>query len=105
MPHPAYPPRPAVKVRFSRLDALLVAMTVIWGSNYSLIKSALADIPPLAFNGVRLALASTIFLAAIRLRHDPVRLCRRDWLGIVALAVIGQCVYQLLFISALARTS
>jgi drug/metabolite transporter (DMT)-like permease len=97
--------RPAVKLRFSRLDALLVAMTVIWGSNYSLIKSALADIAPLAFNGVRLALASTIFLAVIQLKRDRVAISRHDWLGIVALAVIGQCVYQLLFISALARTS
>jgi drug/metabolite transporter (DMT)-like permease len=105
-----------VKFRFSRLDALLVAMTVIWGGNYSLIKSALADIPPLAFNGVRLALASVLFLAGIRFTGTGVfrgsadtrprpRLSRRDWLGIVALAIVGQCVYQLLFISALARTS
>ena len=91
-------------------------MTVIWGGNYSLIKSALADIPPLAFNGVRLALASVLFLAGIRFTGTAVfrgsadtrprpRLSRRDWLGIVALAIVGQCVYQLLFISALARTS
>jgi len=102
-----------LKVRFSRLDALLVAMTVIWGSNYSLIKSALSDIPPLAFNGVRLALASVLFLAAIKgkgffnrsadMRPRP--LAARDWLGIAALAIVGQCVYQLLFISALARTT
>jgi len=105
-----------LKVRFSPLDALLVAMTVIWGSNYSLIKSALADIPPLAFNGVRLAVASTLFLVAIKGTGvfgrsadtrplAPRRLTRRDWSGIAALAVVGQCVYQLLFISALARTS
>jgi len=94
-----------LKLRFSRLDALLVVMTIIWGGNYSLIKSALAEVPPLAFNGVRLALASLLFLAAIRVRHATVRLSRRDWLGILALAVVGQCVYQLLFISALARTS
>ena len=94
-----------MRLRFSRLDALLLVMTVIWGGNYSLIKSALAEVPPLAFNGVRLALASLLFLAAIRMRDTAIRLSRRDWLGIVALAVVGQCVYQLLFISALARTS
>jgi drug/metabolite transporter (DMT)-like permease len=95
-----------VRLRFSRLDALLVAMTVIWGGNYSLIKSALGDIPPLAFNGVRLALASALFLAAIWSKRARVRpFFLRDWLGIAALAVVGQCVYQLLFISALARTS
>jgi len=94
-----------VRLRLSRLDALLLVMTVIWGGNYSLIKSALAEVPPLAFNGVRLTLASLLFLAAIRMRNSAIRLSRRDWLGIVALAVVGQCVYQLLFISALARTS
>ena len=90
-------------------------MAAIWGGNYSLIKSALDEVPPLAFNGVRLALASALFLVAIRVRsaHQagraggtrPETLSPRDWRGIVALAVVGQCVYQLLFISALARTS
>ena len=94
-----------MRFRFSRLDALLVAMTVIWGANYSLIKSALADVPPLAFNGVRLAVASVLFLGAIRARAGAVAISRRDWVGIGALAVVGQCVYQLLFITALARTS
>ena len=42
------------------------AAQIIWGGNYSLIKSALDDVPPLAFNGVRLALASILFVAAIR---------------------------------------
>jgi len=104
-----------VRFRLTRLDALLLAMAAIWGGNYSLIKSALDEVPPLAFNGVRLALASALFLVAIRVRsaHQagraggtrPRTLSPRDWRGIVALAVVGQCVYQLLFISALARTS
>src|SRR5207245_6339108 len=57
------------------------------------------------------SLASLLFLAAIRIKGTGVRPRRDDtrplddWLGILALAVVGQCVYQLLFISALARTS
>src|SRR5207245_6226197 len=61
--------------------------------------------------------ASALFLAAIWGRGPLSRgapqtgetgrrpLSARDWLGILALAIVGQCVYQLLFISALARTS
>ena len=42
-------------------------MTVIWGVNYSIVKVALHDIPPLAFNSLRLGLASLLFLATIAL--------------------------------------
>jgi drug/metabolite transporter (DMT)-like permease len=80
-------------------------MTVIWGANYSVIKAALREIPPVGFNALRLILASTIFLIAIGVgsRRTPDTL--RDWMGIVALAVGGQFLYQLLFMSALSRTS
>jgi drug/metabolite transporter (DMT)-like permease len=51
------------------LDALLLAMVVIWGANYSIVKSAIRDVPPLAFNAARLALASAVFAAALWIRH------------------------------------
>jgi drug/metabolite transporter (DMT)-like permease len=51
----------------SRLDALLVLMTVIWGVNYSIVKMALRAIPPLAFNSLRLLLASLLFLLTLAL--------------------------------------
>ena len=44
-------------------------MAVIWGSNYSIIKSAFADVPPVAFNAVRLILGSTLFLITIAVRR------------------------------------
>ena len=103
-------------------------MTVIWGANYSVIKAALREIPPVGFNALRLMLASTIFLVAIgvgsrwqflrtlihrrpqpertqKLQTTPDPITLRDWMGIVALAVGGQFTYQLLFMSALSRTS
>ena len=100
-----------MKLHLSRLDALLVLMTVIWGGNYSIIKAALREIPPIAFNALRLTLASMLFLAAIRgvrgtgARRAPVPRTRGDWAGIVLLALVGQFIYQLLFMAALARTS
>ena len=41
-----------------RLDRLLLLMTIIWGTNYALIKSAFREIDPQAFNALRLVLAS-----------------------------------------------
>jgi drug/metabolite transporter (DMT)-like permease len=56
---------------------------------------------------VRLALASTLFLAAIAIASPRAAppWSRADRLRLIALAIVGHTVYQLLFISALARTS
>ena len=85
-------------------------MAIIWGSNYSIVKAALLDVPPLAFNGLRLTIASTIFLLAIVTRTSSPgglstlrRLMRSP--GFWALGLVGHTAYQLLFIIALANTS
>ena len=57
--------RAMIRLRLSRHDGLLLLMTVIWGVNYSIVKVALREIPPLAFNSLRLGLASLLFLATI----------------------------------------
>ena len=56
-------------MRVSPLDALLLAMVIIWGANYSIVKSAIRNVPPLAFNAARLILASAVFAAALWIRH------------------------------------
>ncbi len=98
-----------MRFSFSRLDALLLGMTLIWGSNFSLIKAALRQMPELGFNSLRMALGSLLFAAIIQQRHGIravlLRLDRRDWIGFVALGVIGHFVYQLLFMAGVARTS
>jgi drug/metabolite transporter (DMT)-like permease len=65
------------RLRLSRNDGLLLLMTVIWGANYSIVKAALREIAPLAFNSLRLGLASLLFLVTIavcrRRSESPVR--------------------------------
>ncbi|MBW8714007.1 MAG: EamA family transporter, partial [Acidobacteria bacterium] len=41
-----------------RIDALLLLMTLIWGTNYPIVKHAFADIDPQAFNAMRVIVAS-----------------------------------------------
>jgi drug/metabolite transporter (DMT)-like permease len=98
-----------MRFSFSRLDALLLVMTLIWGSNFSLIKAALRQMPEHGFNGLRMALGSLLFAAIIQHRHRIrtviARLERRDWISLVTLGVVGHCVYQLLFVAGVARTS
>src|SRR6476620_8297552 len=98
-----------MRFSFSRLYALLLGMTLVWGSNFSLIKAALRQMPELGFNSLRMALASLLFAAIIQQRHGIravlFRLERRDWIGVIGLGVIGHFVYQLLFMAGVARTS
>jgi drug/metabolite transporter (DMT)-like permease len=92
-------------------------MTIIWGSNFSVIKSAFRELDPQAFNAVRMIVASLAFLAAMAgarwfssARHagtfyTPARVTAREWVQLAVLGLIGHVLYQLCFIGGLARTS
>lgn len=103
----------------TRIDALLVLMVLIWGSNFSVIKRAFLDIPPQPFNAVRLVISSLVFLAVIRiarqmvLRGKPVSrifyttspLTRRDRIDLVWLGLVGHCGYQFFFVGGVALSA
>src|SRR5205085_11041990 len=105
-----------------RIDALLLLMTLIWGTNYPIVKHAFADIDPQAFNAMRVIVASAVFLmtmAVVRrgasdrrdersfasVLYTPTPMGGRDALGLFGLAVVGHCLYQYWFVGGLARTS
>ncbi|MEO6213276.1 MAG: EamA family transporter, partial [Vicinamibacterales bacterium] len=60
--------------RFPTIDALLLLMSLIWGTNYSIVKRAFFELDPQAFNALRMVIASAVFLVTIgvirRLRAD-----------------------------------
>jgi drug/metabolite transporter (DMT)-like permease len=85
-------------------DGLLLLMVLIWGANFTVVKAALADIPPQAFNALRLVIATTIFLTAILWQGAP-RVPRRDWIRLALFGIIGHFVYQFCFMGGLARTT
>ena len=97
-------------------------MTLIWGSNYAIVKHAFAEIDAQAFNAGRLIVASAVFLAvmgAIRSRppqrradgtlasfvYTPSPMKGRDLIVLIGLGIVGQCLYQYWFVGGLARTS
>src|SRR5690242_15580879 len=99
-------------------------MAVIWGTNFSIIKSALRELDPQAFNAVRMAAASVAFLivmvgarlmprpqTASATTDDPsilysaAPLTGRDWVRLAVLGIVGHVLYQFLFIGGLSRTS
>jgi drug/metabolite transporter (DMT)-like permease len=62
------------RLRFQPIDLLLLLMTVIWGSNFTVVKIATRDIPELPFNSLRLLVAAAAFLAAIAIHERWPRL-------------------------------
>lgn len=93
---------------YSRSSVLLaegavVLMALIWGINYSVIKYGTNAMQPVAFNGVRVALAALALLLIALAWGGPVP-SRRDMLTLLALGVLGNGIYQLLFAEGIART-
>ncbi len=126
-PLDAHPVSDAPLPRGHTVDILLLLMTVIWGSNFAVVKSAFRELNPHAFNAMRMTVAAFAFLAIMlvvrRLRpraeagrpagggdvasifHTPARVTTREWIALAVLGVVGHALYQYFFIGGLARTS
>ena len=78
-------------------------MVLLWGVNYSIIKIAMREITPLAFNAARFLLAATA-LAFIAAASGVPRPARRDIARLGLLGLVGNSIYQLGFILGVAQT-
>jgi drug/metabolite transporter (DMT)-like permease len=83
---------------------MLLGLVLIWGANFSVVKSALSELPPLAFNALRFAGASLLTLLLTRLVEKDLHVARQDWPLLMVMAVISNSLYQILFIQGIART-
>jgi drug/metabolite transporter (DMT)-like permease len=95
------PPRHAPM--FVPTDLLMVLMVAIWGFNFPVVKYATRLMPPLAFNAVRIALAAIVLLAfaAATVRARP---SRREVLLLLGLGVLGNGIYQMVFVGSVVNT-
>jgi drug/metabolite transporter (DMT)-like permease len=67
--------------------ALILAFALVyvsWGTTYLAIKRGVKDehLPPALFGGVRVCLAGVLLLGYLGLRGEPLRLVRRDLIGV-----------------------
>jgi drug/metabolite transporter (DMT)-like permease len=88
---------------FVPTDLLMVVMVAIWGFNFPVVKYATRIVPPLAFNAVRISLAAIVLLvfAAFTVRTRP---SRREVLLLLALGVLGNGIYQMVFVDSVVNT-
>lgn len=86
-------------------DLSMLLVCVIWGINFSVMKQAIAEVPPLAFTAVRFTAASLLLWLVVRLREGPLDLPPGTFWRLVVLGVLGNSCYQLAFILGLVRTT
>ena len=87
----------------SLTDLLLLCMALIWGLNFIVVKFATGVFAPLAFTIVRVTLAVVVLWTIFFARRLPLP-NRRDILIMLALGVLGNGIYQILWVEGMART-
>src|SRR3954467_8503895 len=88
---------------FSVTDLSLLGMALIWGLNFIVVKYATTVFAPLAFNSTRIAVALVILWAILLARRTPLP-PRRELLAMIGLGVLGNGLYQILWVEGMART-
>jgi drug/metabolite transporter (DMT)-like permease len=89
---------------FGWIDIALLGMVIIWGINFTVVKSALSEMTPLAYNAVRFSAASLFTLVLAWVVERDLYIARRDWAYVFLLSLIGNFLYQSLYIQGLARS-
>jgi drug/metabolite transporter (DMT)-like permease len=79
-------------------DLAILVLVLIWGTNFSVVKVALREFSPLAFNALRFVLASAIMFAVLHPTRATLDVQRRDIPTFIGLGLLGNVLYQVLFI-------
>lgn len=84
---------------------MLLLTAFFWGVNFSVVKFALASLPPIVFTGLRFVVAAGFMMglawsAGYRFNFQP-----RHLLYLIGLGLLGNTSYQLFFIFGIAYTS
>lgn len=87
------------------VDAGMIFVTLIWGTNFVVVKAAFSQMPPLAFTALRFVITALTFALLLISREGlkrlpPGSLTRMIWLGFV-----GNTLYQALFAVGLSMTT
>ncbi len=86
------------------VEGFLLFVVFIWALNFSVVKYSLEEIDPITFNAFRFGLAIIFIWVVVLVRNIKIRIEARDWLKLIGLALLGNLIYQMLFIFGIDRT-
>jgi len=76
----------------------LLLVALIWALNFTVVKATLTQIDPMSFNAFRFMMAIVFMLFVILKRGEKIVVHKGDWPKIIMLGLLGNLVYQFLFI-------
>ena len=82
------------KAAFGRGDALIVAVTVIWGVNFPIAKQVLGVLDPVTFSAIRYLSGAFVLVAVLFLRGDSMRISWREFWPLAMLGFLGITIFQ-----------
>jgi drug/metabolite transporter (DMT)-like permease len=88
-----------------KAEVLLLAVVVIWASNYPIAKWGLEGLDPMLFNGVRYVVAALVLGVLFFHRMHWTAIAGKDWRLLIRAGIIANVIYQIAFILGLDMTS
>ncbi len=79
-------------------DLSLLGIAVVWALNFTVIKASLNEIDPYSFNALRFILASAFIWMVVAKRKAWFKIHKSDWKLLIPLGLLGNLLYQWLFI-------
>jgi drug/metabolite transporter (DMT)-like permease len=97
--------RTSFLAKFATPDLTMTLVVLIWGCNFAVVKTALAQIAPLPFTAIRFVVASSLLALLLRWREGDCAFPKGSFWKLTWLGIIGNTAYQALFASGLAHTT
>lgn len=83
----------------------LLALTLVWGLNWPIMKLGVSGFPPLSFRALSMWIALPILTTILWWQRVPLRMARSDWPELMQLTVLNMLVWHTLAILAIASLS
>ncbi|MBI4280230.1 MAG: DMT family transporter [Armatimonadetes bacterium] len=90
----------------SRIDLFMLFVVIVWGVNFTVVKWALEKMSPWSFNLARFTMSAVAMAVLLRVRDGGLRgISASDLLAMIGIGILGNTVYQALFIQGIAWTT
>lgn len=81
-----------------KADFALLGIAFVWALNFTVVKASLSEFDPYTFNAIRFLLASSFLWLVVAKKRAWFRVAKKDWKLLIPLGLLGNLLYQWLFI-------